>query len=99
MTEQTEARTGGFAADVGSLFEMWAYADGRECLSADLSERGDDDHSTVSSAAAFNIPSHVERSARKPVTWVRAKTKIRSKNSSRGVTRSSPPARARCRPP
>ena len=40
MTEQTEARTGGFAADVGSLFEMWAYADGRECLSADLSERG-----------------------------------------------------------
>src|SRR5215211_8362300 len=48
-----------------------------------------DDHSAVSSAVAFNIPSHVGWSARKPVTWVRAKTKFRSKNSSRGVTRCS----------
>src|SRR5918998_5890535 len=36
---------------------------------------------------------------RKPVTWVRAKTKTRSKKSSRGVTRSSPPIRARGTPP
>src|SRR5215213_11818842 len=48
-----------------------------------------DDHSVASSAAPCNIPTHVRWSARKPVTWVRAKTKTRSKNSSRGVTRCS----------
>src|SRR5215213_11034863 len=48
-----------------------------------------DDHSTVSSAAPCNIPTQLRWSARKPVTWVRAKTKTRSKNSSRGVTRRS----------
>jgi hypothetical protein len=40
IPEQTEARTSGFATEVGSLFEMWGYADGRECLSVGLSERG-----------------------------------------------------------
>jgi hypothetical protein len=48
-----------------------------------------DDHNTASSAAPCNIPTHVRCSERKPVTWVRAKTKTRSKNSSRGVTRCS----------
>src|SRR3712207_4676995 len=44
---------------------------------------------TASSAAPCSIPAHVRGSARKPVTWVRAKTKTRSKNSSSGVTRRS----------
>jgi hypothetical protein len=34
-----------------------------------------DDHSTASNAAPCNIPTHVRWSARKLVTWVRAKTK------------------------
>jgi hypothetical protein len=46
-------------------------------------------HNAASMAAPCNIPLHVRLSARKPVTWVRAKTKTRSKNSSRGVTRCS----------
>src|ERR671916_756088 len=48
-----------------------------------------EDHSAASSAAPCNTPTQVRWSARKPVTWVRAKTKTRSKNSSRGVTRCS----------
>src|SRR5215212_1117254 len=43
----------------------------------------------MSSAAPSSIPVQERCSARKPVTWVRAKTKTRSKNSSRGVTRRS----------
>src|ERR687889_2082800 len=43
----------------------------------------------MSSAPPFSIPVQERWSARKPVTWVRAKTKTRSKNSSRGVTRRS----------
>src|SRR5215218_959514 len=43
----------------------------------------------MSSAAPFSIPVQERCSARKPVTWVRAKTKTRSKNSSKGVTRRS----------
>src|SRR5215203_1078030 len=46
-------------------------------------------HSTNSSAAPWIIPTQVRWSARKPVTWVRAKTKTKSKNSSREVTRCS----------
>jgi hypothetical protein len=46
-------------------------------------------HNTASSAAPCTIPVHVRWSARKAVTCVRAKTKTRSKNSSRGVTRCS----------
>ena len=48
-----------------------------------------DDHNTASSAAPCNMPIQLRWSARKPVTWVRAKTKTRSKNNSRGVTRCS----------
>ncbi len=43
MTKQTETRgkaERGFAEEVGSLFTMWEWADGRECLSSDLSEYG-----------------------------------------------------------
>src|SRR5215213_5412769 len=43
----------------------------------------------MSKATPSSIPVHERCSARKPVTWVRAKTKTRSKNSSRGVTRRS----------
>src|ERR671918_2608848 len=59
-------------------------------------------HNTTSSAAPSSIPVHERWSARKPVTWVRAKTKTRSKNSSRGVTRrsgrSSPSVAVRAEP-
>ena len=37
-------------------------------------------HSTASSAAPWIIQAQLRWSARKPVTWVRAKTKTRSKN-------------------
>jgi hypothetical protein len=35
-----QAETGGFVEEVGSLFEPWRWADGRECLSGDLSGYG-----------------------------------------------------------
>jgi hypothetical protein len=38
MTEST--RVAGFVEDLGPLFKPWADADGRECLSADLAEKG-----------------------------------------------------------
>jgi len=40
MTEQPENRARGFVEDLGPLFDKWTYADGRECLSLDLYERG-----------------------------------------------------------
>src|SRR5215213_9768518 len=43
----------------------------------------------MSKATPSSIPVQERCSVRKPVTWVRAKTKTRSKNSSRGVTRRS----------
>jgi hypothetical protein len=45
-------------------------------------------HSAATRSAPRSSPSPVQLAARKPVTWVMAKTKTRSKNSSRGVTRS-----------
>ena len=43
-----------------------------------------DDHNTASSAAPCNIPTQLRWSARKRVTWVRAKTKTRSKKNRGG---------------
>ncbi len=40
MTKETNITGEGFAEEVGSLFEMWSWADGRECLAADLAEYG-----------------------------------------------------------
>jgi hypothetical protein len=40
MTGPTETHPGGFAEEVGSLFKLWESAEGRECLSSDLTRRG-----------------------------------------------------------
>ncbi len=40
MTKEANITGEGFADEVGSLFEMWAWADERECLAADLEEHG-----------------------------------------------------------
>ena len=45
--------------------------------------------STPSTSSPFASPAQVGSSTTMPVTWVIAKTKIRSKKSSSGVTRSS----------
>ncbi len=40
MPKEANITGEGFAEEVGSLFEMWSWADGRECLAADLAEHG-----------------------------------------------------------
>ncbi len=40
MTEEANITGEGFADEVGSLFEMWSWEDGRECLAADLAKHG-----------------------------------------------------------
>ena len=52
-------------------------------------------HRTPSRSSPLTRPAQVGSSTTKPVTCVSAKTKIRSKKSSSGVTRSSPPSRLR----